>query len=273
MKPAGAERPIETGTERMIARVEGAVARVIFNNPARHNAVGYDMWLAVPRILAALAGDGAVRCVVLEGAGDKAFVSGADISEFGEKRDSADAVRLYNEAVDAATSALHAFAKPVIAKIRGYCIGGGMAIAIAADLRLAAADARFGIPAARLGLGYAFPGVKRLVDIVGPAFAREIFFTARRFDAAEALAMGLVNRVVDPAALEERVAETARSIAANAPLTVAAAKLCIGEALKDAGGRDLEACAQAVAACFASEDYAEGRAAFAAKRDPVFKGR
>jgi enoyl-CoA hydratase/carnithine racemase len=231
------------------------------------------MWVDIPRALAELAEDDAIRVVVLRGEGEIAFISGADISEFGEKRGSAEAVRHYSDAVDAATGAVQGFAKPIIAKIRGYCLGGGVGIAVAAALRFAAADARFAIPAARLGLGYAFPGIKRLVDVIGPAFAKEMLFTARRFDAEEALAMGLVNHVLDPQALEDHVGATAQCIAGNAPLTIAAAKLCIDEALKDAATRDLEACARAVAACFASEDYVEGRAAFAAKRDPVFKGR
>jgi enoyl-CoA hydratase len=263
---------MDTGTERMIARKEGAVGWMIFNNPARHNAVSYDMWVAVPKILDAYAADPEVRCVVLAGAGDKAFVSGADISEFGEKR-SGDGAKLYNEATDKATRAIYAFPKPTITKIKGYCIGGGLGIAIATDIRIAAKGSRFGVPAAKLGLGYRYEGIKTLADVVGPSNAKEIFFTARQFDAEEALGMGLINRLVDADKLDDYVADYARRIGENAPLTVAAAKLCINETVKDESKRDLAACERAVAACFASADYVEGRTAFMEKRKPVFTGR
>lgn len=263
---------MDTGTDRMIARKEGSVGWMIFNNPARHNAVSYDMWIAVPKILDAFAADPEVRCVVLEGAGDKAFVSGADISEFGEKR-AGDGARIYNEATDTATRAINTFTKPTITKIKGFCIGGGLGIAIATDLRIAAKGSRFAVPAARLGLGYRYEGIKTLSDVVGPSFAKEIFFTARHFDADEALAMGLINRLVELDQLDSYVADYARRIGENAPMTVAAAKMCINATTKDESARDLEACEKAVSACFASADYIEGRTAFMEKRKPAFKGR
>jgi len=263
---------MDTGTDRMIARKEGGVGWMIFNNPARHNAVSYDMWVAVPKILDAFTADPEVRCVVLEGAGDKAFVSGADISEFGEKR-AGDGARIYNEATDTATRAINTFTKPTIAKIKGFCIGGGVGIAIATDLRIAARGSRFAVPAARLGLGYRYEGIKTLSDVVGPSFAKEIFFTARHFDAEEALAMGLINRLVEADQLDSYVADYARRIGENAPMTVAAAKMCINATTRDESNRDLDACEKAVAACFASADYIEGRTAFMEKRKPAFKGR
>jgi enoyl-CoA hydratase/carnithine racemase len=260
------------GTERMIARKEGAIGWMLFNNPARHNAVSLGMWEAMPRILAEFEADDAVRCIVLAGAGGKAFVSGADISEFAEKRSSRDTIARYNATSERASAALAACRKPTVAMIQGWCIGGGVGIALCCDLRIASDDSRFGVPAARLGIGYAYAGVARLADLVGPSFAKEIFYTARQFDAAEAYAMGLVNRVRPAAELESYVRGYAETIADNAPLTIAAVKLCVDEHLKDPDKRDLAACKAAVDACALSADYTEGRTAFMQKRRPVFRG-
>src|SRR6266567_4046762 len=174
---------MKTSTQRMIARKDGAVGWMIFNNPARHNAVSVDMWRAVPEILGEFAKDEAIRVVVLAGAGGKAFISGADISEFEQKRSSREAILEYNAIADAANKAIVDCRKPTIAMIQGYCIGGGLGVALCCDLRMASDNSRFGVPAAKLGLGYAFPGIKRLADVVGPSFAKEIFYTARQFDA------------------------------------------------------------------------------------------
>jgi enoyl-CoA hydratase len=267
------ETNVKTTTERMLARKDGAIGWMLFNNPARHNAVSVEMWQAVPEIIEEFEKDDAIRVVVLGGVGGKAFVSGADISEFGEKRSSREATLAYNTTVEKASDRLLSCKKPTIAMIQGYCIGGGVAISLCCDLRLAADNSRFGVPAAKLGLGYAFPGIRRLVDIVGPAFAKEIFFTARQFDATEALQMGLVNRVRPTAEIEAYVKDYAAMIGANAPLTVGAAKLCVGEYLRDPDKRDLAACQAAVDFCFASADYVEGRTAFMEKRKPVFSGK
>ncbi len=260
-------------SDKILCEKDGAVGRLIFNNPARHNAVSLEMWEAAEAVLHDLGGDDQVRVIVVTGAGEKAFVSGADISKFGDERATADAVSRYNGIVSRALEALHQAAKPTIAMIRGYCIGGGVGLAICCDLRFCTEGARFGIPAARLGLGYGIDGVRRLVDLVGPAFTKEIFFTARQFSAQEAAAMGLVNRVVPEAELERLVQDTADMIAGNAPLTVRSIKRIVDEVLVDESARDIEACNRLVRACFDSQDYIEGRQAFVEKRQPVFVGR
>ncbi|MSO54193.1 MAG: enoyl-CoA hydratase [Rhodospirillales bacterium] len=260
-------------TDKMIVERDGAVGRMIFNNPERHNAVSREMWEAVVEIMAGFATDPAVRVVVVSGAGGKAFVSGADISKFESERASQNAVDRYNAATHAATEALVNFAKPTLAMIDGYCIGGGMSLALACDMRMCSVGSQFGVPAAKLGLGYGADGVRRLMDLVGPAFTREIFYTARRYTAEEAFAMGLVNRVVPKADLAAQVKELVQSIADNAPLTVASIKKIVGELVKDPADRDMAACDRMVKACFASQDYIEGRRAFMEKRKAVFTGR
>jgi enoyl-CoA hydratase len=262
-----------TKTDKVLARKDGGVGYVIFNNPERHNAVSLDMWDATSRILEGFANDEEVRVVVLTGAGGKAFVSGADISKFESERATLEATRHYNATVEKAYMGIQQFAKPTIAMIRGYCIGGGVGLAVCCDLRICSDNSRFAVPAAKLGLGYSYAGLRRLVDVVGPAFAREIFFTARQFDAEEASRMGLVNRVVPEAELEPYVKNYAETIAANAPLTVKGVKYIIGEIMKDEPARNLARCAELVEQCFASNDFIEGRRAFMEKRKPAFTGK
>jgi enoyl-CoA hydratase/carnithine racemase len=260
-------------SERVIAEIDGPIGWMVFNNPARRNALSLDMWEAIPAIIDHFDRDPAVRVVALKGAGGKAFISGADISQFEQQRSSPEAIRRYDEIADRAAQRLQNAAKPTIAMIEGYCIGGGVGVALACDLRLASEGARFAIPAARLGLSYRWGGIKKLVDLVGPAYAKEIFFTARQFAAAEAERMGLVNRVLPPAELETYVRSYCAMIAENAPLTIAAAKGVIAELARPGAEIDRARCEGLVAQCYASEDYVEGRRAFMEKRKPAFRGR
>ena len=264
---------LQTLTEKLVARKENGIGWIVFNNPARHNAVSLEMWESLTQVLNAYAEDPEVRVVILRGEGEKAFVAGADISQFKEKRSSPEAVQHYNATADEASRALRGCVKPTVAMIRGYCIGGGTGIAVSCDVRIAAEDARFGVPAAKLGLGYRFEGIKRLAEIVGPSFAAEIFYTGRQFTAQEALQMGLVNQLVPPSELENHTRELAATIVGNAPLTIASVKRALLEYSKDPNERDLELCQKMVDACYVSEDYKEGQTAFMEKRKPAFKGR
>ncbi len=260
-------------TDKMIAEKHGPVGVMTFNNPERFNAVSMEMWEGVKEILADFEKDGAIRVVIVTGAGGKAFVSGADISKFENERSSQDAVERYAAVVDDAYNGLHQFPKPTIAMINGYCIGGGVGLAVCCDMRICSDTSRFAIPAAKLGLGYGYEHIRKLSDLVGPSCAKEIFFTARQFNAEEAYGMGLVNRVVSGSMLKVYVDNYASLIAANAPLTVAQVKHTVGEIVKDPADRDLEKCAEMVKACFDSQDYEEGRKAFMEKRTPEFQAR
>ena len=259
-------------SNKVISKKENGVGWMILNNPERHNAISLEMWSAALEIMADFNADPSVRVMVLTGAGSKAFASGADISKFKDERQQADAVAHYQETTQKAYEALMNMRMPTVAMIRGYCIGGGTAVAVCCDLRICTENAKFGIPAAKLGLGYGLNRAKPLVDLVGPAFAKEMFFTGRQFDAREAEKMGLVNRVVADDKLDETIGELTRTIAENAPLTVKCAKLVVGEAVKDRAERDFAACERAVKACFDSADYKEGQAAFMEKRKPRFSG-
>ncbi|MFL6582445.1 MAG: enoyl-CoA hydratase [Burkholderiales bacterium] len=256
---------------RLRVERDGPVGRLVLDNPERRNAIGAEMWRAIPIAIAQFHADASIRCIVIRGEGMAAFAAGADISEFEGNRASESDVKEYEAVTSAAHYAIESVPKPVIALIHGFCVGGGLAVALSCDLRYADASSRFAVPAARLGLGYGVHGTGRLVATVGHAHAREIMFSARRYDAQEALRIGLVNRVLPDSELDTYVAKTVTELAGNAPLTMAASKTVIN-ALTEPQGHFAGAEA-AVSRCMQSEDYIEGRRAFMEKRAPVFKGK
>ncbi len=252
---------------------EGPVGWLVVDNAPRLNAMTLAMWHQLDEGAAKLGADPAVRVVILAGKGGKAFCSGGDISEFSELRFGAKAIETYDSVGKVALNRLAALPKPTIALIEGYCLGGGVAMAVRCDLRIAADTAQLAIPAARLGLSYDFPSVQKLVGLVGPSSAKLILYSGRRFGAEESLRMGLVNEVVAAARVVDHVRALAESLAANSPLSQTASKLIVDMVMRDESQRDLAACVAAENACLSSEDYAEATRAFAEKRPPVFKGR
>jgi enoyl-CoA hydratase len=258
---------------KILHSVSDGVGIITFNNPEKRNAMSLDMWEGLGHALVELRDDPDVRVVILTGAGDKAFVSGADISQFEKTRHNAEASEEYSKKSAAQRALLADYPKPIIACVRGFCLGGGMQMAMAADIRIASDNSQFGIPAAKLGIAYGYDGLKHLVSLVGPSWARLIMYTGMRIESAEALRIGLVDRVVPDAELWNATMEIARTISGNAPLAIKAAKITIAQVLKDPGDRDMAAIKAIGIACMDSEDFREGRTAFMEKRKPQFKGR
>ncbi|CCE01304.1 enoyl-CoA hydratase [Bradyrhizobium sp. STM 3809] len=271
--PAPSEPAAAFAEGKILMTVDDGVGIVTFNNPEKRNAMSLQMWEGLGQALTALRDDDAVRVAVLTGAGDKAFVSGADISQFEQSRHNAEASEAYAQRSAAQRALLADFPKPTIACIRGFCLGGGLQIAMLTDMRVASADSQFGIPAARLGIAYGYDGLRNLVSLVGPSQARLLLYTGQRIDAAEALRIGLIDRMMATDELLPATRDIARTIAGNAPLAVQAAKITIAEVLKDESRRDMAAIKRIGDACMDSEDFREGRRAFMEKRKPAFKGR
>ena len=269
--PKAADKPYADG--KILKSVTDGVGVITFNNPDKRNAMSLDMWDGLGQALIELRDDADVRVVILTGAGDKAFVSGADISQFEKTRHNAQASEEYSKRSDAQRTLLANYPKPTIACIRGFCLGGGMQLAMLADIRFASENSQFGIPAAKLGIAYGYDGLNHLVSLVGPSWARLLLYTGMRIDSAEALRIGLVDRVVGDAELWNATAEIARTISSNAPLAIKAAKITIAQALKDESQRDMDAIKAIGTACMDSEDFREGRQAFMENRKPGFKGR
>ncbi len=273
MADATGRKTLRASPETIHFRKENGVGWMTYDHPAKHNAVTYDMRCAIPGIMANFEADNDVRVVVIAGAGESAFISGSDISQFSQKRSSEESRKVYDEASERANLAMRQFTKPMIAMIHGYCLGAGLLTALLCDFRIAAENAQFGAPPAKLGLGFGYSGVDDLVKLIGPAYTAELLFTGYRYDALEGLKMGLVNRVVPQANLKNTVREIANSIAVNAPLTIKSIKTSIRNTQLAENARDMKEIQTQIDACFASDDYQEGREAFMEKREPLFTGK
>jgi enoyl-CoA hydratase/carnithine racemase len=258
--------------DELLVRRDGPVATVTLNRPEKRNAITVAMWEALPRVLAPLEVDPRVRVVLVRGAGEQAFAAGADISEFERVRNGAATARAYSALVAAAERTLADFPKPTIAMVHGFCVGGGLEIALACDLRWTSAAGRFGITAARLGIVYGRGATRRLAALVGPSHARDLLFSGRLVDAQEARSMRLVNRVCAAGALERETYAYAGGLAEQAPLSQRGAKALLQHLAGEGTMTDRDIAAFVETAC-ESADYREGVRAFLARRPARFEGR
>ena len=259
-------------SEKIISRSQNGIGWIIFNNVEKRNAVSLAMAKRAAEVVEEHEVNDDIRVIVVKGEGGRSFVSGADISEFEEIRSTPDGVKLYEDTTSQMYQGLRDSAKATIAMIQGYCMGGGVALACACDFRICSKDAVFAVPAARLGIAYGPNHTRWVVEAVGPSSAKEILMTARRYSAAEAFSLGLVNHLVEASEIEEFTVAYATAIADNAPLSISAAKEIVHQVSKIPGDRDQELCLEWLKRCTSSEDYKEGRRAFMEKRTPEFKG-
>ena len=260
-------------TDKILTAQEGAIGRIIFNNPEKLNAISLDMWEGLGHAVDALEADDAIRVIVVSGAGGKSFIAGADVSKYEEERMGDDAQEHYARTGERGLSALYNSSKVTVAAIDGWCIGGGISVAVSCDLRYCSEKSKFGQPAMRYGIGYRYKSLRRLVDIIGIPAAKDLLLGSLQFDAQEAFSKGLVGRVVPEAEFEAFIAKTAKTIAAGAPLTAKQVKFTLNTIAQDLPDRDLDRCEEMFLTCYASEDYREGIRAFAEKRKAIFKGR
>ncbi len=260
-------------SDRILVTHDGGIATVTFNRPKMRNAISLAMWSEIARVIEGLARDDGVRAIVFRGAGIEAFASGADISEFEENRKDTGTALAYGKQTEAAYTGIRVCPKPTVAMIFGFCMGGAMAVAMACDLRFAAVGSRFGIPAAKLSIIYPLDSVHQLVDLVGPAYAKDILYSARTVDADEALRIGFIQRLLPAADLERYTYDYLRTVAANAPLSVRGTKAQVEAIFAGLGDAHRERLRQMGLETFESEDYREGTRAFLEKRPPRFQGR
>jgi len=260
-------------SDRIKTRRDGAVGHIIFDNQDKLNAMSLDMWEGMGEAMVAFEADPDIRVVVFSGAGDKSFVAGADVSKYEEERGEADAQEHYARTGEKALQAIYTSTKVTLAAIDGWCIGGGVSVALVCDLRYCSAKSKFGQPAMRYGIGYRYSSLRRMVDIIGVGPSKDMLLGGLQFDAEEALRVGLVGKILSEEAFQPFIDKTLASIAGGAPLTAQQVKYTLWTYHQDEPRRDLDRCEAMFQTCYASDDYKEGIRAFAEKRRPVFHGR